>query len=152
MITIRKATEADLDILYRFEQGIVETERPFDCTLKNGIIHYYDLKELIHSDNARVIVAEEEGEISGSGYAEIRGAKDYLDHSRYVHLGFMFTVPSARGKGINKKILDELITWSRSKGIEEIRLEVYAKNVVAKQAYEKFGFKEHMLEMRLGLK
>jgi len=152
MITIRTATIADLGILYSFEQGIVEAERPYDSTLKNEVIHYYDLKELINSTDAIVMVAEEQGEILGSGSAEIRRAKEYLNHSRYVHLGFMFTKPAARGKGINKAILDALINWSRSMGIKEIRLEVYAGNTVAKQAYEKSGFKEHMLEMRHELK
>ena len=152
MITIRIATEADLEILYSFEQGIVEAERPFDCTLKIGVIHYYDLKQLINSADAIVLVGDEQGEILGSGFAEICQAKEYEDRSRYVHLGFMYTVPAARGKGINKAILDELINWSHSNGIEEIRLEVYSGNKVAKKAYEKSGFKEHMLEMRLGLK
>jgi len=151
MITTRIATIADLGTLYSFEQGIVETERPFDCTLRNDVIHYYDLKELINSPNAMVIVAEEQGEILGSGYAEIRDAKEYLDHTHYVHLGFMFTRPAARGKGINKAILDELINWARTKKIKEIRLEVYAANTGAKQAYEKSGFKDHMVEMRRGL-
>jgi GNAT superfamily N-acetyltransferase len=93
-------------------------------------------------------VAEENGEILGAGSAEIRPAKDYLAHSHYVYLGFMFTRPEARGKGVNKKILDELMDWSRTKGIKEIRLEVYAGNAVARQAYEKSGFKDHLIEMR----
>lgn len=151
MITLRAATIADIEILYSFEQGIVEAERPYDCTLKNEVIHYYDLKELIDSPDAIVMVAEELGEILGSGFAEIRHAKEYLGHTHYVYLGFMFTKPAARGKGINKAILDALINWSRSMGIKEIRLEVYAGNAVAKKAYEKSGFKEHILEMRRGL-
>ena len=148
MISVRKATDSDLQTLYGFQQGIVEAERPFDPTLKPGVLHYYDLRQVIRSDNAIVLVAEENGEILGAGSAEIRPAKDYLAHSHYIYLGFMFTRPEARGKGVNKKILDELMDWSRTKGIKEIRLEVYAGNAVARQAYEKAGFKDHLIEMR----
>ena len=148
MISVRKAIDSDLQTLYGFQQGIVEAERPFDPTLKTGILHYYDLKQVIRSDNAIVLVAEENGEIVGSGSAEIRPAKEYLSHSHYVYLGFIFTRQEARGKGVNKKILDELMAWARAKGIKEIRLEVYAGNAVARQAYEKAGFKDHLIEMR----
>ena len=33
-VIIRKATLNDLDILLVFEQGVINTERPFDATLK----------------------------------------------------------------------------------------------------------------------
>ena len=48
MIT-REATEQDLAILLEFEQGVVTAERPFNSTLIEGEIHYYDLKHLIQS-------------------------------------------------------------------------------------------------------
>lgn len=148
MITIRKATENDLDILERFEQGIVETERPFDSTLKDGMIHYYDLREFMHSADATLLVAEDDGRIVASGYAQIREAKNYLKHDRYAYLGFMFVEPAFRGKGLNRLILDELISWSRSRHITEVRLDVYAGNDIAKKAYEKAGFEMLLVEMR----
>jgi hypothetical protein len=38
-VIIRKATQNDLPRLLDFEQNIVKTERPFDKTLKEGLIH-----------------------------------------------------------------------------------------------------------------
>jgi hypothetical protein len=46
-ITTRPARIDDLDTLYRFEQGIITAERPFNETLKPGHINYYDLKEML---------------------------------------------------------------------------------------------------------
>ena len=40
---IRQARHTDLDTLFRFEQGVITAERPFDPTLKKDPIHYYDL-------------------------------------------------------------------------------------------------------------
>ncbi|KAB1230134.1 GNAT family N-acetyltransferase [Chryseobacterium viscerum] len=149
MIT-REATEQDLEILLEFEQGVVTAERPFNSTLIEGEIHYYDLKALIQSPDATVIVAEENNEIIASGYALIKKSEKYYNQfEKYSYLGFMYVKPEHRGKGINKVITDELISWSKSREISEIRLDVYAQNESAIKAYEKAGFEPHLLTMRL---
>ncbi|NIF03932.1 GNAT family N-acetyltransferase [Chryseobacterium sp. Tr-659] len=149
MIT-REATEQDLKILLEFEQGIVSAERPFNTTLIDGEIHYYDLSHFIQSPDAILIVAEENNEIIGSGYALIKKSeKDYYTFETYAYLGFMYVKPEYRGKGINKVITDELISWAKSRDISEIRLDVYAENESAVKAYEKAGFEPHLLTMRL---
>jgi len=150
-ITTRAALPADLEILLTFEQGIITAERPFDSTLKDGEIHYYDLGEMITAPDVEVIVAEIDGELVGSGYARIMIPKSYLRHSRYCYLGFMYTKPEHRGKGVNNKVLEALKAWALSQDIRELRLEVYHQNQPALKAYEKAGFKGNLLEMRLGL-
>lgn len=145
------ATLADLNILLAFEQEIIRAERPFDETLDQDPISYYDLRQLVLSDEAVVMVAKEDSEIIGSGYALIRDAKPYLDHKKYTYLGFMYTHNDYRGKGINKTIVDALVQWSKAKGIHEIRLTVYNDNLPAIRAYEKVGFKKHILEMRVNV-
>ncbi|MGE8511418.1 MAG: GNAT family N-acetyltransferase [Chryseobacterium culicis] len=149
MIT-REATEKDLEILLEFEQGVITAERPFNSTLIEGEIHYYDLKFLIQSPDATVIVAEENNEVIASGYALIKKSEKYYNQfEKYSYLGFMYVKPEHRGKGINKVITDELISWSKSRGISEVRLDVYAQNESAIKAYEKAGFEPHLLTMRL---
>ena len=148
-LVIRKAIKADLETLLSFEQGIVETERPFDVTLKKNRINYYDLGSMISDPDAFIAVAELDHNIIASGYAIIKDAKPYVQHRQYAYLGFMYVVPEHRGKGINGKIFSALRDWSRSRGIHEIRLDVYAKNQSAIRAYEKIGFEMHLVEMRL---
>lgn len=146
---VRTARLEDLEVLLEFEQGIIKAERPMDPTLAADPISYYDISELIHSDDAEVIVVEHDSEVIASGYAKIKKAPDYLDHKSYSYLGFMYTRPDFRGKGVNKLIVDELRKWSISKGLKEIRLTVYDDNIAAFKAYEKVGFKKHLIEMRL---
>ncbi|NJL77612.1 MAG: GNAT family N-acetyltransferase [Saprospiraceae bacterium] len=150
-LKIRQATLADLPKLLEFEQGIIATERPFNPTLKDGSINYYDLGAFILSDDAEVVVAELAGEVIASGYAQVRKAQDYLQHSVYAHLGAMFVQAAHRGKGINAEIIHTLIAWAKTRGITEFRLEVYSDNLPAQKAYEKLGFQAHLLEMRLGI-
>lgn len=151
MVITRSATINDLPVLLEFEQGIIKTERPFDITLDEDPIHYYDLAQLILSPEAEVVVAEENGEIIGSGYAKIKEAEPFLNHERYVYLGFMFVKEEYRGKGINKLVLDTLLHWARQQGLSEIRLQVYAENLPAQNAYLKAGFQPYMLVMRMDI-
>ncbi|PRX53054.1 GNAT family N-acetyltransferase [Flagellimonas meridianipacifica] len=147
--TIRDATLEDLPTLLEFEQGIITAERPFDSTLGKDPLSYYDLKEMVLDDNTCVIVAEVDGILVGSGYGISKKARHYLDHDNYAYLGFMFTHPEYRGMGINALIVDELVSWSKSQGFIEIRLTVYEDNIPAIKAYEKVGFKKHLVEMRM---
>ncbi len=150
-INIRTATLNDLETLLRFEQGVINAERPFDSTLKNTNIQYYDIVEMITASHIELIVAEIEAEVVGSGYARIEDSKPYLQHQKHAYLGFMYVEPGHRGKGINKKIIEALKQWALSQNITELRLDVYNNNLGAIKAYEKAGFTKHMMQMRMGL-
>lgn len=148
-LVVRKANLKDLKLLHEFEQGVIEAERPFDPTLRNEKITYYDLEQLMLSDDSRVVIVEHEQRIVASGYALKKPARHYLDHEFYSYLGFMYTHPDYRGKGVNALIVEALKEWSFSKGLTEIRLTVYQDNEPAIRAYEKMGFKKHIIEMRI---
>src|SRR5688572_23279576 len=112
-VLVRPAELTDLELLLRFEQAIIESERPFDETIRIGDdVHYYDLEALIASPDAEVVVAEVDSEVIGSGYARIERSEPYLRHRQHSYLGFMYVVPEHRGKGIIKKIIEALEAWS----------------------------------------
>ena len=146
---LRPASVKDLPILLTFEEGIIKTERAFDTTLKEGEIHYYDLLKMIDNENAQVLVAEINGEIVASGFAQILDSEAFNKFNKYSSFRFMYVKEAHRNKGLNKMILDGLIEWSDSKGIKEIKLNVYDENTPALNAYLKAGFKKTMVEMHL---
>ncbi len=148
-IQIRQATKEDLPELLNCEQEVITAERPFDPTIKQGKTSYYDLVELMENFNALVLVASIQDTIVATGYALEKPARHYLDHDTYAYLGFMYTQPEYRGQGINGQIIKELKEWAISKGLMEVRLTVYDQNEPAIRAYEKVGFKKHIVEMRL---
>jgi GNAT superfamily N-acetyltransferase len=150
-VTIRQATSGDLAALLQFQQGVVEAERPFDPTLKDGSIHYYDIAALVSSPDVHFLVAESGPDLVGCGFARIEAAKHYLKHPTHAYLGLMYVDPTHRGQSVNRKIIDALKTWCRARQISELRLDVYSGNRAAIRAYQKAGFAEHLLEMRLGL-
>jgi len=146
---IREAKIEDLDRLKMFEQEIIRYERPFAPNLKNDPIEYYDLKNLIQRNDAHIIVAAIDEEIIGSGYALIKNSVPYMKPAKYAYLGFMYVSPKFRGKGINGKIIDNLIDWAKGRNLTEIQLDVYAENKSALNAYKKRKFKPDLLKMRL---
>lgn len=146
---IRPATLHDLPTLLDFEQGVITAERPFDPTIREGQIHYYNIPQLITSDHIQLVVAEWEGKLIGSGYARIEPAdRPYLKHSQHAYLGFMYTVPDHRGKGVNRLVIAALETWAQERNITEMILEVYNDNKSAIRAYEQAGFSRHLITMR----
>lgn len=147
-VTTRKAVQSDLPTLRRFEQGIIEAERPFDPTLQEGDIRYYDLEYMLGAPHIHLIVAESGGELIGCGYARIEEGRHYLKHKHHAYIGFMYTIPANRGKGVNKIVLDALLYWARQQNIVEAVLDVYYDNEPAIKAYEKSGFSKHLITMR----
>lgn len=150
-VIVRTAESADLEKLLEFEQGVIDTERLLDVTLKRESTRYYDMAAMLAAPHIRVVVAELDGELIGSGYARIEESKPYLTHDRHSYMGFMFTVPEHRGKGVNQKIIESLEQWSRAQGVTEMRLEVYVENSSAIRAYEKIGYSASILKMRKSL-
>jgi GNAT superfamily N-acetyltransferase len=152
MITIRKAIIKDLPVLFEFEQGVLRTERPMDETLKLKNTYYYDIPNLIEDSSVEFVIAEINDIIAGCGYARIKKARDCFQFDQFSYLGFMFTKEDYRGRGVNKKIMNYLYNWSFSKGINEVRLEVYPTNIPAIKAYEKSGMTCSMQTMRIDLR
>jgi GNAT superfamily N-acetyltransferase len=61
----------------------------------------------------------------------------------------MYVEPDYRGQGIIQDILSQLLQWARDEGVNDFYLDVYTANESAVRAYEKFGFRSNLVEMRL---
>lgn len=147
----REATLADKTKLLEFEQGVLEAERPFNDDIKQMDAHYYDMDELITSPLTYLIVAQEQGEIVATGYAKIQNSKASLSHQQHGYLGFMYVKSDYRGKGLNAKIMEHLVSWCQKQDLTHLYLDVYAGNDSAIKAYEKVGFTPSLVEMKLKL-
>lgn len=146
-LIFRPARSADLPTLREFEQGVISAERPYASNLIDGHIQYYDLDAMLNHDDAQLLVAEQNGELIASGYARLETDKPYFTPGRYAYLGFMYVVPSARGRGVIQALITELKAWAQSRGITAMKLDVYADNAAAIKAYQKLGFHSEMIEM-----
>ena len=148
-MNIRPATIDDLPSLLNLEQGIIDSERPYDLFLKKEDVAYYDIPNLISDSKAHLVAVELDGEIIGSGYAQIRPSKACHVHENHCYLGFIYLEPEHRGKAVGRAILDALKDWGVSQGMEHFHLNVYSENKSAIRAYEKAGFARVSVLMEL---
>ena len=150
-IKIRPAKISDLLFLENFQQQLVDFEKPFDQSIpKTGKVEYYNLKELLESEETNFLVAENESRVIGCGFGQIRKDNYWSVNEKIGYVGLVFVEEGFRGNGIAKLIVDKLIDWFKEKGISDIRLEVYSENLGALKAYRKCGFKDFSVKMRFG--
>jgi ribosomal-protein-alanine N-acetyltransferase len=126
--TIEDASLKFLDKFYEIEKQCFERE----AFSKQQIAY------LLTDYNAIGLAARTNGEITGFIIARI-------DIGRNVTSGHILTLdvlPSYRRKGIAQKLLSEIETIFKERGIKECRLEVREGNVAASNLYQKFGYKK----------
>jgi ribosomal protein S18 acetylase RimI-like enzyme len=150
-ISLRTANEDDLNTLLEFEQGVIEAEKPLDSFLADGELSYYNIPELISSENIHLLVAVLNEELIASGYLRIEKSRHYHKNPKHGYIGFMYVKPLFRGQKISKLILEELKNWAKENNLKELRLDVYSNNIVAIKAYERFGFTKSLVNMRMDI-
>jgi hypothetical protein len=96
-IVVRQATADDLETLNRFQQGVIATERPFEPTIKDNPVRYYDISRMLGSDDVRFVIAESGPLMVGCGFARIEFSKPYLKHRIQGYLGLMYVDLAYRG-------------------------------------------------------
>lgn len=134
---IRTATASDLDTIMTIERAA------FDASAWEA----ETMRAEIGSEWGRYIVAEEAdtgGERRGDageeprvlGYAGLRSVGVEGDVQTIA------VVAEARGRGIGRALLAELLAEAGRRGVRELFLEVRADNPVARTLYESVGFTE----------
>ena len=123
------------DVSIRLLDKLYEIEK--QC-FKQEAFTKQQLAYLLTDYNSIGLVTRVNGEIAGFAIARV-------DIERNASFGHILTVdiaPAYRRKGIAQKLLHEVETIFREKGIKECRLEVREDNVAALNLYQKLGYKK----------
>ena len=88
--------------------------------------------ELAGRPRRNYVVAVDDGQVLGYGGIDVSG--DVAD------LMTIATVPEAQGRGLGRRLLDELVRRAEGSGAEALLLEVRADNEAAKRLYGTSGF------------
>jgi ribosomal protein S18 acetylase RimI-like enzyme len=121
---------------------IIDTE--FDTKWINGFIECGNIKkEYIETikimlknitGNKIVIYKESGGKIAGCGYGVIE--------NNFVGIFDIIVKENERGKGYGKEIVKTILSEAGKHGIKKSYLQVVENNIIAKNLYEKLGYKE----------
>lgn len=144
----RRATASDLPTLNQFQYGIIHAEATYIPRRQDRPYEYYDLAALLNDDDTRIVVAEQDGKPVASGYVQKRASKPYLSHTHHGYIGFIYTLPEYRGRGMARRVLAALAREAKDMGLDELRLDVFAGNQTAIATYEAAGFTPNIMEMR----
>jgi putative acetyltransferase len=65
----------------------------------------------------------------------------FVNHGRYAEIKRMFVTPEFRGRGLGRRLLNELEARIRAAGLELVRLETGIRHDEALGLYEKAGYR-----------
>lgn len=153
-IKITKATPEDMAGIIEMIKQICDYHCSFDKYYK-PFAKYSNLeKEVLGSlkdKNTIVLLAKVDKKIIGYCVGGVGNAPSY---AQKIKIGYIYTViinDEHRGKGVGKKILDELMKWFKNKKIKNIELEVDARNKLGIDFWKNNNFFIYRLKMRRDL-
>jgi ribosomal protein S18 acetylase RimI-like enzyme len=132
-VTIRRATKTDRELLRRlWEEFEQELDHP-PYLRETWEEAWDDLSDTVRDGVA--LVAEQDGQAVGFIFCVLgdRGRKT-------AHVTDIYVRPEARGQGIGRALLAEVVEPARTAGLDHVSLEVMLRNTEARHLYERLGF------------
>src|SRR5919108_1235075 len=152
-VTIRPATEADLQAIGRLGALLVRTHHEFDAArfiaatsqTERGYAAF--LATQLDERDVVMLVAVQDGEVIGYTYAGVEGW-DYM--SLRGPAGVLHDIvvdPAHRGHGIGRMLLDATLAALKARCAPRVVLSTAERNESAKRLFARAGFRRTMLEM-----
>jgi ribosomal protein S18 acetylase RimI-like enzyme len=98
---------------------------------------------ILEDDNARIWVAEQDGEIVGMVHVAVRQTRDLpiLVPRRYAVIENLGVSMAFRRRGIGRALMQEAHRWAMRANINEIDLNVWEFNADARAFYKALGYR-----------
>lgn len=152
-MAVRRATEADLPAVGQLGALLLRVHYEFDhdrfmrpgAGAEEGYAWFLGT-QLTEAD-ALVLVAELEARIVGYLYAAIepRNWKELRDEAAFIH--DILVAEGHRKAGIAQALMEEALSWARSRGVPRVMLWTATPNTHARGLFERLGFRPTMVEM-----
>ncbi|WP_033542634.1 ribosomal protein S18-alanine N-acetyltransferase [Planococcus sp. CAU13] len=122
-VTFRKMTVADVDAVYRIE------ELSFTLPWTKEAFYY----EMLENQHAYYVIAE-----TTEGIVGYCGLWLVMDECHVTNIAIL---PNQRGKKLGEKLMLAAIEVAKENGAKAMTLEARVSNTIARNLYEKLGFK-----------
>ena len=137
---IRPASIEDIDAMTQLLRELFEIEEDFNF---DQVKQAQGLALIVNSPNSRVFVAESDGLIIGMCTVQL-----LISTAEGGYVGLVEDMVVSHpyiGKGIGRKLLTELETWSKAKGLTRLQLLADVNNQPALVFYRKMGWSDTSL-------
>lgn len=154
-VAVRRASEGDekavAELLIKLVGQHVEYDpsRFADFVTVSGAAAFYASR--FGTEEARVLVAEIDGETVGFAYLEFeeRNYEELVERGVWLH--DIFVEKAFRSTGAGKALLVAAMAAAAEMGGNNLLLTAAAKNEAARNFFESFGFRATMIEMTLNI-
>jgi ribosomal protein S18 acetylase RimI-like enzyme len=103
-------------------------------------------RESIEKQNAVVLVAEDDGEVVGMAYGEVRVPSRFSDE-RALELSGVVVRSGFRGRGVGRELVHEAARFAQERDVEWIELKTFAPNQGAMEFWETLGFTPRVVQL-----
>jgi ribosomal protein S18 acetylase RimI-like enzyme len=107
------------------------------------------LREMMKSEDARVLVALDKGHVVGYSISEISKYPPIFQRETRGVISDMAVISDYRSKGVGGEMLSRIRQWFDSRNIDRIELGVAARNQVGYSFWKKHGFQDYMHRLYL---
>ena len=149
---VRQATPEDVPSLVALFQALDRMQGDWRVfTPRPGFYDEVGMKyEVAMShENAVVLVAEDDGEVVGMAYGEVRVPSRFSDE-RAMELSGVVVRSGYRGRGVGRDLVKEAARFAAEIGVGWIELKTFAPNERAMEFWETLGFTPRVVQLTTG--
>jgi len=148
MICIRQADKSDLAAITDiYNEAILTTTATFDTEPKS--LEEQEVWFNNHGDCFPVIVAELNGTVVG--WASLSKWSDRCAYAKTAEIS-VYIKDGYRGKGIGRKLMEEIVSRGRKAGLHTIISRITAGNEISIRLHETMGFEHIGVMKEVGIK
>ena len=146
---VRQASPGDLPELVRMFQELDRMQRDWRVfTPRPG---FYDevadkYRRAMGHPDALVMVAEDDGEAVGMGYAEVRVPSRFSDE-RALELSGVMVRSDHRGRGVGRALVQEAARFAEERSVGWIELKTFVPNEEAMGFWRALGFHPRVVQL-----
>ena len=150
-VVIRRAKSRDMAIIIELWKELSEEHAQFDeryaLRPEAEIVWARWAGQRLRDGASIALVAEIGADCVGYLIGHTDEAQPIFAHRTYAIITDIFVVPEFRRKGTASKLMNEALTFFKSRGVGHIRLNVLDKDEGARAFYEKHGFGDFIHRM-----
>ena len=143
-----KARKSDIPAILEIWKELMDFHVPFDSryTLSDDAEESMgkNLARLIAAEDALVIIAVENTKPMGFGIARIDKYSPVFIKQTCGSIADLAVSSGHRRKGTGELMLNEMLDWFQSQGIDRVELRVASMNTVGYSFWRKHGFTDYM--------
>ena len=146
---VRRATIEDVPTLVHLFQELDRLQRDWRVfTPRPGFYDEVGLKyrKAMGTDQAVVLVAEDDGDIVGMAYGEVRVPSRFSDE-RALEVSGVVGRSGHRGKGVGRALVKEAAQFATDRGVGWVELKTFAPNERAMDFWEGLGFRPRVVQL-----